>query len=419
MRRNSYLSQFWVAVLALAVAGCGSSSSSTSNQPKPTGLKKRVLLSNEASNTVNLLDAQKDTFTTKNLGVTSPTKMVTGGGKTIVMDGTASTIAIIDNATEAVTFAAPIGDLPFDIAITPDGKNAWAAMRDFGFVQSVDTSTGFATPVIRIGNARRLVMSPKGTKLLVFPDPQGQVPPNTHTFFVIDTASGAVQSITDALHLDQPFTAVFGANETQAFVLNCGAECGGTASSVVSVDFTSPTTVFAPQAGPIAVPGGATVGLLNGSNLYVAGTALPVTGPGPACPISRCGVLTTINTTTLTAGASVPITDGDHEKMAFANNRVYVGAIGCTVDTGTAANTVRGCLSIFNTGSSATTFPTESSFRQNFDVTGLQPISGRTVIYVVQGGELDIFDTNTDAPATGITQLDVVGKAIDAVLIDP
>jgi hypothetical protein len=41
------------------------------------------------------------------------------------------------------------------------------------------------------------------------------------------------------------------------------------------------------------------------------------------------------------------------------------------------------------------------------------------VIYVVQAGELDIFDLNTDAPATGITQLDVVGRAIDVVLIDP
>ena len=86
-------------------------------------------------------------------------------------------------------------------------------------------------------------------------------------------------------------------------------------------------------------------------------------------------------------GAQIPITDGDHEKMAFANNRVYVGALGCTVEPGTAANTVRGCLSIFNTSSSAAVFPTESSFRQDFDVTGLQPISGRNIIYVVQGAE--------------------------------
>jgi DNA-binding beta-propeller fold protein YncE len=423
MRRNSYLSQFLVASLALAMAGCGGSSSS-SNTPKPTGLKKRVLLSNSASSTVNVLDAQKDTFSTKSLGVASPTKMLTAGGTTIVMDSVGSDITIIDNATEAVTFAAPIGDQPFDIAITPDGKNAWAAMRNFGFVQSVDTTTGVAKPVIRIGNARRLAISPKGTKLLVFPDPQAQVPPNTSTFFVVDTATAAVQTITDAAHLDQPFTAVFNGSETQAFILNCAGECGTThgspavpnTASVVFADFTNPATVFS---APIPVSG-ATVGLMNGSNLYVAGTPNPApTGPTAACPLSRCGALTVINATSFTAGAPIPITDGTHEKMAFANNRIYVGAQGCTVDPGTAANTVRGCLSIFNTSSSATVFPTESAFRQNFDVTGLQPISGRSIIYIVQGAELDIFDTNADILAPGVTQLDVVGKAFDAVQIDP
>ena len=412
MRRNSYLSKFLVAGLALALAGCGSSSKS--NAPKPTGLKKRVLLSNTSSNTVNLMDAQKDTFTAKNLGVASPTKMVTSGGTTVAMDSSGSQITIIDNATETVTFPGLIGDQPFDIAISPDGKNAWAAMRNFGFVQSVDTTTGVARPVIRIGNARRLVMSPKGTKLLVFPDPQAQVPPNTSTFFVVDTATSAVQTVTDAGHLDQPFTAVFNGGETQAFILNCGAECGGTAASVVFADFTNPTTAFSANI-PVR---GATVGLINGTNLYVAGT--PPQPPLVAgCPISRCGVLTVINATALTPGAQIPITDGDHEKMAFANNRVYVGASGCTVEPGTAANTVRGCLSIFNTGSSAVTFPTESSFRQNFNVTGFQPISGRNIIYIVQGSELDIFDTNTDALASGVTQIDVVGKAFDVLQIDP
>ncbi|HEV7676686.1 MAG TPA: hypothetical protein VGQ12_19315 [Candidatus Angelobacter sp.] len=421
MRRNSYLSQFLVASLALAMAGCGGSRSS-SNTPKPTGLKKRVLLSNTSSNAVNVLDAQKDAFSTKSLGVASPTKMLTAGGTTIVMDSAGSNITIIDNATEAVTFAAPIGDQPFDIAITPDGKNAWAAMRNFGFVQSVDITTGIAKPVIRIGNARRLAMSPKGTKLLVFPDPQGQVPPNTSTFFVVDTATAAVQTITDALHLDQPFTAVFNGSETQAFILNCAGECGTTHgagipndASVVFVDFTNPAPAFSALT---SVPGGATVGLLNGANLYVAGTpaALPV---GVICPLSRCGALTVINATTFAAGTPIPITDGTHEKMAFANNRIYVGASGCTVDPGTAANTVRGCLSIFNTATPGTKFPNESAFRQNFDVTGLQPISGRSIMYIVQGAELDIFDTNTDAPASGVTQLDVVGKAFDAVQIDP
>src|SRR5579864_826480 len=414
MRRNSYLSHFLVASLALAIAGCGSSTSS--NAPKPTGLKKRVLLSNTTVGTVIVMDAQKDVLSTKVLGVSSPTKLLTAGGTTIAMDNSSSLITVIDNPTEAVTFPSPIGDQPFDIAISPDGKNAWAAMRNFGFVQSVDTTTGVARPVIRIGNARRLVMSPKGTKLLVFPDPQAQIAPNTSTFFVVDTATSAVQVVTDALHLDQPFTAVFNGSETQAFILNCGVECGGTLTSVVFADFTNPTTAFSANI-PVK---GATVGLINGANLYVAGTPNPApTGPGPGCPISRCGVLTVINATALTPGAQIPITDGDHEKMAFANNRVYVGATGCTVEPGTAANTVRGCLSIFNTGTSAAIFPPESSFRQNFDVTGLQPISGRNIIYVVQGAEIDIFDTNTDALASGVTQIDVVGRAFDVVQIDP
>jgi DNA-binding beta-propeller fold protein YncE len=412
MRRNSYLSHFLIAGLALAMAGCGSSSSSTT--PKPTGLKKRVLLSNTASSTVNVMDAQKDVISTKTLAASAPTKMLTAAGTTIVMDSAGSDITIIDNPTEVVTFAAPIGDQPFDIAITPDGKNAWAAMRNFGFVQSVDTTTGAARPVLRIGNARRLVMSPKGTKLLVFPDPQAQVVPNTSTFFVVDTASSTFQTITNAARLDQPFTAVFNGSETQAYVLNCGAECGGATASVVFVDFTNPATSFS---APLPVSG-ATVGLMNGANLYVAGTptSLP---PGVVCPLSHCGALTVINATSFTASAVVPITDGDHEKMAFANNRIYIGAIGCTVDPGIAANSVRGCLSIFNTATPGTKFPEESAFRQNFDVTGLQPISGRSIIYVVQGAELDILDTNTDALASGVTQIDVVGKAFDAVQIDP
>lgn len=412
MRRTSYLSHFLIASLAVAMAGCGSSTSS--NTPKPTGIKKRVLLSNTSAGTVTIMDAQRDTFSAKVLAVSSPTKMLTAGGTTIAMDSTSSVITVIDDPTEAVTFPAPIGDQPFDIAISPDGKNAWAAMRNFGFVQSVDTTTGIARPVLRIGNARRLVMSPKGTKLLVFPDPQGQVPPNTSTFFVVDTATSAVQVITDALHLDQPFTAVFNGNETQAFILNCGPECGGTAASVVFADFTNTPAAFSAK----ILVGGATVGLMNGTNLYVAGT--PSQPPAVAgCPISRCGLLTVINATNLTAGTTIPITDGDHEKMSFANNRVYVGATGCTVEPGTAANTVRGCLSIFNTTSSAAMFPIESAFRQNFDVTGFQPISGRSIIYIAQGAELDIFDTNTDTLAPGITQPNVVGKAFDVVQIDP
>ena len=417
MRRNSYFSCLWIAVLAFVMAGCGSGNSNSNTAPL-TGLSKRVLVTNTANGTVAFVDAKRDQLNVKTLAAPSGTKMLTANGTTIVMDSAGSQITIIDNATEAVTFNAPIGDQPFDIALSPDGATAWAAMRNFGFVQAVDTATGIARPVIRIGNARRLVMSPHGTKLLVFLDPQAEVQPNTHAFLVVDTASGLVQAVIDA-QLDEPITGVFGASDTQAFILNCGAECGGTASSVVSVDFSTANPVFSPNV-PVQ---GATVGLLNGTILYVAGTGgtLPApTGPSAACPLSRCGALTAVNTAAFTAGPAVPITDGLHETMALTSTgKLYVGAGACSVETDAATGNVRGCLSIFNTNTSTTTFPEESSFRQNFNVTSLQPINGRNVIYVVQGGALDIFDTNTDALETGITPVDIIGNAVAAVQIDP
>jgi hypothetical protein len=88
MRRNSYLSHFLVASLALAIAGCGSSTSS--NAPKPTGLKKRVLLSNTNAGTVTVIDAQRDQVSTKILAANSPTKLLTAAGTTIAMSSAIS-----------------------------------------------------------------------------------------------------------------------------------------------------------------------------------------------------------------------------------------------------------------------------------------------------------------------------------------
>lgn len=405
----------------VAVIGCGSSSSSSSNTPPPTGLSKRVLISNQFSNVVQLMDAKKDQLNVKTFAAPGATKMVTSGGQTVVLNSNENDLTIIDNTTEAVSFTMPLDDQPVDIALTTDGKIAFAAERALGEVRFGTTVDGAVNPAIfHIPSASHLVMSPQGTKLLVFSDPQSAT--GINSIFVIDTASKGIIEITSP-NFDQPFTAVFGTSETQAFILNCGPQCGGTTASVVSVDFSG--TFLSPPVpatfvGPLPVPGGATSGIVSGSTLYVAGSAAPTTGPGAACPLSRCGMLTAISTASLTIASTTPITDGLHGKMAVTSNgRLYIGASSCTVDPGSLANTVRGCLTIFNTTTLATKFPEESAFRQDFDVTGLQPISNRSVIYVIQAGELDIFDITADAVASSITPIDISGKAIDAVQIDP
>jgi hypothetical protein len=50
-------------------------------------------------------------------------------------------------------------------------------------------------------------------------------------------------------------------------------------------------------------------------------------------------------------------------------------------------------------------------------VTAIRPITGRNVVYVCEGDELDVFDTGTDAVTN--ENIDVVGRAVDVVLIDP
>lgn len=432
---------------AAFLAGCSSSSSTTTNNtPPPTGLKKRVLVSNQhpplpSPGIVNILDAQKDVLSAKAITTNAPSKMVTAGGQTAMINSNGPQVSIFDNTTETITFAPLTADTPTDIVISPDGKTVWVAERNNGFVQSIDTATGVVTNSIPVPSVRRLVLSPKGTQLLAFSDnPQGLPAPNPNppspnppnpfqdAFFVIDTAAVVNTHQATPIQMspgDQPFTAVFNANETQAFILNCGSGCGGTdrtvannptPPSVAVVDFTN---AAAPVIGlRVAVPA-ATAGLLQGSDLYIAGTTSPSAAVSPGT-----GFLQVVDAASLAlAGLPVQITDGLQTLIVpTANNRLYIGAQGCTPGPIQNNNTRAGCLTVANITSPTAptvTVPLESSFRQSFDVTAIQPISGRSVIYVVEGGELDFFDANTDAVSTTITPIDIVGKAFGVVQIDP
>jgi hypothetical protein len=72
---------------------------------------------------------------------------------------------------------------------------------------------------------------------------------------------------------------------------------------------------------------------------------------------------------------------------------------------------VRGCLSIYSTQTGAVVIPPA-----NGDVTGIEPIPNRTVVYLAQGGELQIYDTTTDKLQT--TQIDISGEVIDVKTVD-
>jgi DNA-binding beta-propeller fold protein YncE len=230
------------------------------------------------------------------------------------------------------------------------------------------------------------------------------------TLTVIDTATAKTTPATaatligpDPAFFSRPVSAVFSSDGSKAYILNCGAECGGMAASVTVLDMTK--TPPAPTTN-IPVAGGASTGLLNGNTLYVAGT--PSGTPG-----LLAGRLSVLDTTALAPPASsVPISDGFHNHMELgSNNRLFIGAIApCSNDANTPKS---GCLSIYDTAAKPLTAVVENALGY---VTGIAPISGRNIVYVVEGGELKIYDTTTDALTP--TQIDVVGKAVDVKYVD-
>jgi hypothetical protein len=365
------------------------------------------------------MDAQHDRLSSKSMAAAGAAKLVTANGFTVVQGNFTASITMINNSTESVSGIGGLLDLPTDVAISTDGKTAWAAVRNKSAVEAFDTATGNIKANIAVLSATRLVMSPNGGKILVFSDD------TPSSFAVIDTASFNVVTFTTASSLDHPYTGIFNGSDTKAFILSCGGECGGAANSagLMIVDFSSvsfnpppasqPVTLT-PVAGPTA-PGaitGATVGLLSGSTLFVAGTP----------PGSSTGTLQTVDAGSLAVTNSSSIPNGLHQVMAMtSNNRLYVGASNCTVSPvpPPAVNLVFGCLAVFDNSAHTVFVPPESSLRQNFNVTALQPISNRTVIYVVQGAEIDIFDITTSLPSTSINQIDVLGDAVGVVQIDP
>ena len=161
---------------------------------------------------------------------------------------------------------------------------------------------------------------------------------------------------------DRPNSASFSLDGTTTYILNGGAELGGSASSVTFlqsaqlninlVPTVDPLSVGAPSpmsplpvANPVPVPGGATVSLSDGAYLYVAGQQLQ-TGNYNGLFAGR---LTLIDLATYTAGAPISISDGTHTRMLFADdNTLWIGSSQC-------ANGVRAAVAAQQLASSGTT----------------------------------------------------------------
>jgi hypothetical protein len=389
-------------VVTVMVVSCSSGHNSFSSAPSPTptpSANPRMMVSDNQTGAIVVVNALTDVIT-HTLAVPSPGKLVSASGTTVIQSTLASSLAIFDNTTETIRFTVPLPALAVDVAITPDGTTAWVAENN-GTVQSVNTATGLITATDSVPGVQRLVMGPQGTSILAFND-------TLAINFTVLRPPSTIPLILGNAGLDHPANGAFSADDNHFQVFNCGRECAGTQAGITGVALNTPGGPFISS--PLTVSG-ATVGLLGGTTIFVAGS--PATG-------LNAGTLQEVDTSTNTAGAVAHIADGRHSLMALTSNgRLYVGSQGCTLGATNPQNLRQGCLDIFDTTTLAVTPVLLPAFRTNGDVTGLATVAGRNVIYVVQGGQLDIFDTTTNAVSTTITPLNIAGTASGVVQLSP
>ncbi len=416
---SEYLLKFrsfpsFAALLALfSLLSCGGGST----EPRPSGVSNRVFISTPLVNggQVYIINAANDTVSQTHpvISVINASLMALTPDKTraAVFAATLNTLTVLDTQGEAAVgtvglsgptesmAAMPIPCVPGaagcssdEMLLVAEPTAPFTGSVQNGIVQFVDLTAGVVTASIAVPQARRLALSPDGTKALVFSD--------DYSVNLVDTAAKTATPVTST-GFDHPVNAVFSSDSSTAYILSCGLECGGTAANVSALTISS-GVVGAPT--PVT---GATVGLLDSSNqLYVAGS----TAAG--------GFIDILNTSSLTVTKSaIPIGDGNHTLMALTSKgQLFVGAANCTNGL---------CMSILNT-TSQTAFinpcVSGTTVCPTGTVTGMQPLDNRALIYVLQGGILHIYDLTKNPPqenlTVGIPFLTLLGNLADVKQVD-
>jgi hypothetical protein len=238
------------------------------------------------------------------------------------------------------------------------------------------------------------------------------------------------------LVFDRPIKAVFSPDGSTAYVLNCGPECGGSASSVALMPV-SPTIFLAGQHSgslptnlalhsncasvgnastcTLPVPGGASNALVSTSTMYVVGQQ-----PQPDGLFA--GNLTVVNlaanaSSTASAANPVSISDGAPgapSRMLLADdNTLWIGMTKCTSGERFATGKPYGCLTMFNTGTNSV------SMIEPYlgDLTGIAAVTGLHKVYVAQGGQVYIYHT-VDGSSINNQYVTVTGTASDVAFMD-
>jgi len=408
------------AVLALAglsFVACGSSGSS---KLPPSRLTTRVMASQGVSaglsaGGVFIVNVNNDTVNHEVGAGSNPGLMALSPNRATLLafDFASGSVEIIDTTKESNTGSIK---LPGPDTQTPGVTTSMVVPATTGIGYAADplavsdlwtspgaivvmnlTSNTISTQ-IGVPGVQTVISNPAGTQLLAFSSesdsvsvvsPSVSVPPIDQG---CDTAPNPVCTVVPGF--DRPVSAIY--NGSTVYILNCGAECGGTQASLQTLDLSTTP----PTAGAALPLDGATVGFLTGPTLYVAGTPQTKNScTGQTTAAKTCGRLDVVDLGSMKVTNRVVIPDGYHDRIDMGlTGQLFIGSRLCT-EIGNVNNPtggeVRGCLAIFDTtkvGNTTAIIPPD-----NGDVTGLQSFTSFYKEYVAEGGNLRVYDTTIDA----------------------
>jgi hypothetical protein len=493
-KRSLWICASAALAVAIGLAGCGKTTYFAGRVLPPSGLSYRVLIAIQNPSAITkgelqIVDAYYDirsgytgqpaSFSLTGFGGALPISIQSMPEEQVgaVYGSGDGTLTLADYQTEKTTgTVSGLNGFSSSIFMTRNGAYVFAANQASHVLTIASRANGSSYP-LSIPGVYRVSVNPGGTMALAFAQNSNYVyyprkltaaqstaytgGPANWPKAAVDcepfTAPGwclfQAQSPdnTDAtgntygapLVFDRPVKAVFSADGGTAYVLNCGPECGGTASSVSLLPVGPMIYLLGEQSGllpcnsspcsnthtipitKIPVTGGASNALLNSSTMYVVGQQQSKTDIcGGSNAYCWGGYLTVVNLQTNTVTPStgtvpnpVSISDGAPgamSRMVLADdNTLWIGMTQC--NNGERANhgLPNGCLTMFNTSSNTVTLLEP----YNNDATGIAAVTGLHKIYTAEGGQVYIYSTK-DGTAIDNQYVTVTGTAYDVAYMD-
>ena len=483
--RRGLLLALLTTVFTLAVTGCGTNlyqfpTYNFAGRPvPPSKLSNRVMvaLTTGVQGSLQILDAQRDIrnsvynanqfFFISGYSPNNPTTILSFPDELkgyIYANSTGYPITVINYGTESAGAAAATLNTPSNsFSLASDFVRVYSAQEETGqlFVSDAALSQTF---LLNLPNVYKVAVNPGDTVALAMVR-------NSNTLYRIvklnansTNPPGAVDCEPTILPVycvvpvpgtfDRPYGVSYSLDGSTAYVLNCGAECGGGNNGGSGVSFIPqgslqinliPTSLPYPAVvtKTVPIPGGVTDALSDGSNLYLAGQQLQPDG-------LFAGFETTLPLGTLVPAAPVSISDGTHTKMLFGDdNTLWIGSTACSNGERyalfAAGNTTQAanynCLTrtvlptsttpltaavvpAVNQGSAAgitaVPVPYENDNEDPYyygSLTGLCWVQGLHKVYTAYGGQVHAFNT-ADGSEINNQFITVQGTVLDVAYLD-